>query len=120
MKKEDWEKICKKWQKFLLLDNWRLTFKYRDNSEATETKVEANTFQITIIASNNIIKNSIERLNLIACHELLHARLAPLDDLMNSIFTTLPNKSSSIYADWFHAEIEKITEQLTIAFISKK
>ena len=115
---------CYKWLRLLWMGDFDLVVSLADlNNDAdadsnyrTNAEVEIQTRYklITVVGDRaQITKMGDEELDDIACHEIVHAVVAPVGELLSTVIDELPAGKRSVYYDWKKRETETVTTHIT-------
>ncbi len=115
---------CVKWRRLLWLGDFNLDVSLADlNPESdknsayrthADSEIQTPYRLITIRGDTDQISNMSDScVDDVARHELIHAVVAPLNELLNQIIEELPANKRGPYYDWKRREIEAVTTHLT-------
>ena len=119
-----WHRACVKWlyllglgryELFTLLDN--LNEEAHKNSDwfaSAKMESQARYRTIKIIGDEEVIGGmDDEALDETACHEVVHATMAPLVEFLDRVLDELPAKKQDTFIAWRNREVEEVTTHLT-------
>ncbi len=117
-------RACVKWlyllglgryELFTLLDNLNEeTDKNSDWHASAKMESQARYRSIKIIGDEKVIsKMNDEDLDETACHEVVHATMAPLVEFLDRVLDELPAKKQDTFIAWRNREVEEVTTHLT-------
>ena len=118
-------RACVKWLYLLGLGRYELLTRLEDlnkdlidenSDERRSAKMEsqARYRSIRIIGDEKVIGNlNDEDLDETACHEVVHATMAPLVEFLDRVLDELPTKKQDTFIAWRNREVEEVTTHLT-------
>ena len=120
-----WHRSCVKWLYLLELGRYELLTRLEDlnkdlidkNSDerrAAKMESQARYRSIRIIGDEKVIGNlDDEDLDETACHEVVHAVMAPLVEFLDRVLDELPANRQNTFIAWRNREVEEVTTHLT-------
>jgi len=120
-----WHRSCVKWLYLLGLGKYELltrledlnrdlTDKNSDERRVAKMESQARYRAIRIIGDEKVIGNlDDEDLDETACHEVVHATMAPLVEFLDRVLDELPAKKQDTFIAWRNREVEEVTTHLT-------
>ena len=117
---------CEKWLILLGLGNWELTTRLVDLDQdvgkdwraAATVDTRPEYHSIIITGDEKVISNLDDvQLEETACHEVIHAVLAQMDELTKEIIEQLPKGKREVYASWHRRELEEVATRLEAAVL---
>ena len=118
-------RACVKWLYLLGLGRYELLTRLEDlnidlidenSDERRSAKMEsqARYRSIKIIGDEKVIGSlDDEDLDETACHEVVHATMAPLVEFLDRVLDELPAKKQNTFIAWRNREVEEVTTHLT-------
>ncbi len=117
-------RACVKWLYLLGLGKYELLTRLDNlNEGANENSDERRTAKmesqaryraIRIIGDEKVIGSlEDEDLDETACHEVVHATMAPLVEFLDRVLDELPAKKQDTFIAWRNREVEEVTTHLT-------
>ena len=123
--RQRFHRACVKWLYLLGLGRYELFTRLEnlnkdlidensDERRSAKMKSQARYRSIKIIGDEEVIGNlDDEDLDETACHEVVHATMAPLVEFLDRVLEELPAKKQDTFIAWRNREVEEVTTHLT-------